>query len=101
MRYMVLDTLDDWRATEVAGHRGALLGEFNTMESAKALVLQRLAQGDCGVIAIDSTAGVVVFPTAEAPSGGGGRSISGTRRRIRAGEAEVLAHVASKRHRRR
>jgi hypothetical protein len=99
VRYVLLDTSDDWRAIEVAGHRGALVAEFNTVESAIALVLQRLALGDRGVIAVDSIAGVVVFPTAEAPGTQRGTSASGTRRRVRAEDAAALVGAASQRKR--
>ena len=63
MRYVVIDTLGDWDTIEIAGHRGTLLGEFRSNESARALVLQRLAYGDRGVVALDAATGAVLYPS--------------------------------------
>ena len=65
MRYVVLDLLGDWDTTEVAGRRGTVLGRFRSNESARAMVLQRLAGGDRGVVAMDARTGRVVYPDAE------------------------------------
>ena len=65
MRYVVLDTLGDWDTTEVAGRRGTVLGKFRSDESARAMVLQRLAYGDRGVVAMDARTGKVVYPEAD------------------------------------
>ena len=66
MRCVVLDPLGDWNTTEVAGRRGTVLGKFRSDESARAMVLQRLACGDRGVVALDASSGKVVYPDADA-----------------------------------
>ena len=62
MRYVVLDTRDTRLAGEVAGHRGRVIGEFNTEKIAKTMALQRLAQGDRWVVVVDTDTSLVVFP---------------------------------------
>jgi hypothetical protein len=61
MRYLVLDTAEDGEVEGLPGQRGLVLDRFHTEESARALVLQRLAYGDRGVIAVDSATGEVVY----------------------------------------
>ena len=82
MRYVVLDTEDDRQPVEVAGQRGTRLAVFNTEQRAKALVLQRLARGDCGVVAVDVTSGMVIFPPVVTQPPGPGPGVVGTHRRL-------------------
>jgi hypothetical protein len=82
VRYVVLDTSGDWEPTEVAGHRGTVLGRFRSEESARALALQRLAYGDRGVIVVDSAAGEVVYPPGHDARQEASAKASGTRRKV-------------------
>jgi hypothetical protein len=62
MRYVVIDT--NWvRSSETLPcWPGSVLGRFNTLDSAKALVLQRMAYGDEGVVVVDSASGRQAYP---------------------------------------
>ena len=80
MRYVVLDTRDSRRATEVAGHWGKPIGEFNTEKIAKTMALQRLGQGERGVVVVDTSTGLVVFPFGGDRIAQSAPGVSGTRR---------------------
>ena len=86
MRYVVLDTGDDYRAIRLGECCGTLLAEFHTEESATALVRQRLAHGDRGVVAVDSLTGEVVFPREPSQPSERGPRVSGMRPRVSAAE---------------
>ena len=62
MRYVVLDT--NWVRTieTLPGWTGLVLGRFRTLDSARALVLQRMAYGDVGLAVVDSASGEKVYP---------------------------------------
>ena len=79
MRYVVLDTRDSHRASEVAGHRGRPIAEFNTKKIAKTMALQRLAQGNRWVVVVDTETGLIVFPFGGDRCGLSSPGASGTR----------------------
>ena len=62
MRYVVLDTSWDGMEEGLAGWKGSVLARFNTLDSAMALTLQRMAYGDQGVIVVDSVSDRQAFP---------------------------------------
>ncbi len=64
-RYAVIDTNWDDGNDSIAGWSGHVLGRFNTLDSAKALVLQRLSFGDTGVVVIEVRSGDRVYPPEE------------------------------------
>ena len=64
-RYAVIDTNWDDGNEPLAGWTGHVLGRFNTLDSAKALVLQRLSFGDTGVVVIDIRSGERLYPPEE------------------------------------
>lgn len=66
-RYAVIDTNWNDGSEPVAGWAGHVLGRFNTMDSARALVLQRMAFGDTGVVVIQVHSGARVYPPDESP----------------------------------
>jgi len=62
MCYVVIDT--SWKQGEekLAGWSGTVLGEYRSLDSAKALTLQRMAYGDTGIVVVDSTSGGRAYP---------------------------------------
>ena len=88
MRYVVLDTRDTRLAGEVAGHRGRVIGEFNTEKIAKTMALQRLAQGDRWVVVVDTDTGLVVFPFGADRCGQSHPGASGTRSLVSADRSQ-------------
>ena len=88
MRYLVLDMGGDSGATDVAASRSVIIAEFDDELGAIGLVLNRLAQGDRGIAAVDSVTGQVVFPPTETDCEDEGPAESGTRRRVFAEGAE-------------
>jgi hypothetical protein len=67
-RYVVLDTTQPHQEGESAeGHQGRVLGSFASQDSAKAVALRRMAQGDLGTVVIDRVDGKRVFPRSEPP----------------------------------
>jgi hypothetical protein len=80
MRYVVVDLSRTGEDTQSAEYPRTVLDTFNTMESAKALVLQRMAYGDVTVVVIDAYTGRQVFPDPQdTPRSGKPISQSGTR----------------------
>jgi hypothetical protein len=61
-RYAVIDTNWDDGGEPLAGWSGHVLGRFMTLDSAKALVLQRMSFGDTAVVVIDVHTGKRVYP---------------------------------------
>ena len=68
-RYAVIDTNWDDGSEPLVGWAGHVLGRFNTLDSAKALVLQRLSFGDTGVVVIDIRSGERLYPPEESRFG--------------------------------
>ena len=64
-RYAVIDTNWDDGTDPLAGWTGHVLGRFNTLDSAKALVLQRMSFGDTGVVVIEVRSGDRKYPPEE------------------------------------
>ena len=91
MRFLVMDTGDDFDAVEAGGHRGTLLGEFNTEASAQTLALQQLAYGDRTVMVVDRESGSVVFPPEDESHPSSMRRASGLHSRPNRGTAIELA----------
>jgi len=64
-RFAVIDTNWDDGNSPLAGWTGHVLGRFNTLDSAKALVLQRMSFGDTGVVVVDVRSSDRVYPPEE------------------------------------
>jgi hypothetical protein len=64
-RYAVIDTNWDDGTDPLAGWTGHVLGRFNTLDSAKALVLQRMSFGDTGVMVVEVRSGARTYPPEE------------------------------------
>jgi hypothetical protein len=82
-RYVVLDV--DWvddHAVTFGDHTGQEIDRFNTLECARALTLQRMANGDLGTIVVDLVTGECVYPPADdAADDAAAGPVSGTRDR--------------------
>jgi hypothetical protein len=64
-RYLVVDTWENAGASTVGGCTGRQLDSFHSLDSAKALALQRMAYGNVGVVVVDQVGGETVFPRPE------------------------------------
>ena len=69
---MVLDTRWDEMDEGLAGWKGSVLARFSTLDSAKALTLQRMAYGVRGIMVVDSVSGRQEFPPEASFDGRGG-----------------------------
>ena len=80
LRYVVLNPRwIDAEAVTVGSWKGRLLASFATLDSAKALALQRMAYGDRAVVVVDRVGEERVFPSSDAEAQGNGEPSSGTR----------------------
>lgn len=62
MRYVVIDTNWNHGVEAVSGWNGTVLGRFKSLDSAKALTLQRLSYGDTGIVVVDVVSGGRAYP---------------------------------------
>ncbi|MEJ2219023.1 MAG: hypothetical protein P8099_20750 [Gemmatimonadota bacterium] len=96
-RYVVMDVhWVDQDAVTLGDHAGKEIDRFHTLECARALTLQRLANGNLGTIVVDVVTGDCVYPPPqEADDDGDALPASGTREKGEAAEPPRGSRVKS------